>query len=280
MTLFSFGCFAVLALLWKSDPKTTTSLPYDLNQPSGSYQLPEVLNELSGISYLGAQTVACIQDEKGIVYFYDLESQKIIRKLKFEKKGDYEDLCIVNDDLYILKSNGDLFRIKNYESADFKVKKYETRLSTKNDTEGLCYDIGNDRLLILCKEKAGVKEKIKNKKAIYSFPLDDKKVNKLPLHTIDTKDVADYFDKKHSKTHYKPAAIAIHPLSGELYIIDSVENSLSLLSQDGELLAVHKLPETLLPQPEGISFDENGNLYISSEASETTMAVIHFFKQL
>ncbi len=278
VTILSIGCFAALAILWKKE-NTQTPLKYNLNNPIHKYDLPQTLNEISGIKFINAETLACIQDEKGIVYFYNLSSESITQELKFEKKGDYEDLCLVKDDLYILRSDGDLFRIKDYQSADYKVKKYDTRLSTKNDTEGLCYDTKNDRLLILCKEKAGIKKKIKNKKAIYAFGLDDKKVKKKPEFTIKTEAVADLLDKKHSKVNYKPAAIAIHPTNGMFYIIDSVEKTLTLLSTEGELISVHNLNIPELPQPEGLAFDTHGNMYIASEASASSHAFIYSFKQ-
>ncbi len=278
VTLFSIGCFATLAMLWKNEDPNKP-LKYNLNSPLHKYQLPKTLNEISGIKFINAQTLACIQDEKGVVYFYDLSSKSITQELKFEKKGDYEDLCLVDNDLYILRSDGDLFRIKNYQTDDFKVKKYDTRLSTKNDTEGLCYDNKNNRLLILCKEKAGIKKKIKNKKAIYAFELDDKKVKKKPVFTIETEVVADLLDKKFSKVNYKPSALAIHPKDGTLYIIDSVEKTLTLLSLKGELISVHHFNISELPQPEGLTFDAQGNMYIASEASESSSAVIYSFKQ-
>lgn len=278
VTLLSIGCFMTLAMLWEKTPPKTP-LQYNLTKPWHKYELPQTLNEVSGIKFIKARTLACIQDEKGIVYFYKLSSKRITQELKFEKKGDYEDLCLVEDDLYILRSDGNLFRIKNYQSSDFKVKKYETRLSEKNDTEGLCYDEKNDRLLILCKEKAGVKKKLKDQKAIYAFQLADKKVKKKPVFTIETEAVADLLDKKHSKVDYKPAGLAIHPNDGTLYIIDSVEKTLTILSTAGELISVHHLNIPQLPQPEGIAFDKRGNLYIASEASESSHAFIYSFKQ-
>lgn len=248
---------------------------YNFSQPTVTYQLPKALKEISGITFYDTtQTLACVQDEKGSIYFYSLKDEKIIKKEKFESKGDYEDIAFANDKYYILRSDGDLFRIKYKKDGTQKVKKYETRLKQENDTEGLCYDQENNRLIVLCKEKGGKKLSKDKKKAVYIFSLKKKEVEKEPLFVIERKDVKEMLGEE--KVKFKPAAIAIHPITKEFYVIDSVGGILLVLTSSGKIREATRLNAKLFPQPEGITFDSIGNLFISNEGKNGPGTILKF----
>ena len=84
-------------------------ISYDLHKPSQRWKLPKELEEISGLSFFAKNQLACIQDEDGIFYVYDLKKQSIVRKDQFGKKGDYEAVEVVEDTAYVLESNGDIF---------------------------------------------------------------------------------------------------------------------------------------------------------------------------
>ena len=46
---------------------------YNLSEFNEKYVLEKELREISGLSYYGKNQLACIQDEKGEVYIYDLK---------------------------------------------------------------------------------------------------------------------------------------------------------------------------------------------------------------
>ncbi len=52
---------------------------YDLTSPDADYELPDILREISGISWYGNNKIACIQDEQAVIYIFD------------EKKGEISD---------------------------------------------------------------------------------------------------------------------------------------------------------------------------------------------
>ncbi len=88
------------------------------------YILPGVLNEISGIVHNQNGILYCINDEDGIVFLYDVVKEEIVKKINFGKNGDYEDIAIVESQLYVLKSNGTIYRIDNYdETNEIKSKK-------------------------------------------------------------------------------------------------------------------------------------------------------------
>ena len=168
--------------------KDSYRFPYELNEAKEEFNLEEALVEISGLSYLNNTTLLAVQDEKGIIYHISLKNGKIKEKVKFDKSGDFEGIELVNNDVWTLESNGDLFRI----NQKGKVKKYDTFLKSANDTEGLGYDPINDQLLIACKGLALKDKKNKHLKSIYAFDLKSKKLLKEPKLLIHLDSIAQY----------------------------------------------------------------------------------------
>lgn len=48
-----------------------------------TFELPESLKEVSGISHIDDSKLACIQDEKGSIYIYDLNLESVTREIQF-----------------------------------------------------------------------------------------------------------------------------------------------------------------------------------------------------
>jgi uncharacterized protein YjiK len=74
--------------------------------------------------------------------------------------------------------------------------------------------------------------------------------------------------RERKKKKLKPSGLAIHPRTGNLYVIASVGKMLLVLSPEGRLLHAERLDKDLFEQPEGIAFDLQGNLYIASEGED------------
>lgn len=259
--------------------------PYNLNKADQKIILPNNLREISGLSYYNDNQLAVVQDEKGIIFIIDTNKEDIIQEIKFENKGDFEAIEWVDEKFWILKSKGDLYSVKYDISGDLKVKKYKTHLSSKNNTEGLAYDSLKNRLLITCKSSPNIKEsELKQKKAIYSFDLKTKKLSDKPIYLIDIKRIDSllnlskfekiwaYIVRSLNSTAgdflFKPSAIAIHPLTSQLYILSAKPGMILVLSRDGDLINLALLPKKVFNQAEGICFDPLGNLYVSNEGGK------------
>src|SRR6185503_8042893 len=50
---------------------------YDLTKPDNTLTLPDTLREVSGLTHIDASTIACIQDENGILFIYDVINNRI-----------------------------------------------------------------------------------------------------------------------------------------------------------------------------------------------------------
>ena len=78
------------------------------------------------------------------------------------------------------------------------------------------------------------------------------------------------------KKTFAPSGIAVHPISGEIFVISSQGKKLLILSPEGEKNTLIELdPETFV-QPEGICFTPNGDLYISSEGTDANGYILKF----
>ena len=273
--------FVLLGISWSyfSLGDSSSTIPmneqYNFDKPSQIFELPKSLNEISGITFYDESTLACVQDEKGRIYFFDIHKKELVRELKFQKKGDYEDISFAKGKLYVLRSDGDIYKVKRLDEEEPKVKKYETNLKSENDTEGLCFDEKNEQLLVLCKERAG-EHLNKHIRAIYAFGLENKKSSNTPIIKLNIKDILSQSGNK----KFKPSAIAIHPITKTIYIVDSVGKVLVELSREGQVLSIQILAKRLFAQPEGMAFDEDGNLFISSEKGDAEQAQIVSFEYL
>lgn len=233
--------------------------PYNLESPIEVAKLDNDLEEISGIAYSPEGQLACVQDEEGKLYWVAAASGDIQRVEKFAKDGDYEDLAFVGNDIFVLRSDGRLYHVPPpYTDAE----KIDTELSTKNDTEGLCYLKESHQLLIACKAKAGLDEKLSGKRAIYAFDIAKKQLSSQPYLLIDLDRLSALAGRE---VPFEPSGIAQHPMSNNFYIISSVGKLLIVLNQEGEIIHLQSLDRKGFKQPEGICFAPNGMLYISNE---------------
>ena len=100
-----------------TEKKEVIGQDYDLENPD-KFNMPESLFEISGITLLDGKsdTIYAVQDEEGKVFRLAWDVAKQVHT-KFSKKGDYEDIAILNSQVYILKSNGSLYSYPLSESA-------------------------------------------------------------------------------------------------------------------------------------------------------------------
>ena len=75
---------------------------------------------------------------------------------------------------------------------------------------------------------------------------------------------------------FKPSGIAIHPNSRDVYVISSAAKCLIVLNDKGDLKSAHHLPRSIFRQPEGITFDDDLNLYISNEGQDKKANLLKF----
>jgi DNA-binding beta-propeller fold protein YncE len=279
--LLSFGC---------NDPaaKTTTAAPfagsaaagsaapttrlarstYDFSQPAATYPMPAELTEISGIALAGPDRLAGIEDESGTLYFYNLRTQRVDSTVKFAPKGDYEDVAGQGNAWLILRSDGTIFRRTATETTT-----HATGLTAANEPEGLAYDAASGQLLVACKSEAGAGLDA-TKRAVYRLNPQTYRIEPKPAYVLEVPAIlaADPGQQKGKKgpkvSQFAPSAVAIHPRTGHVFVLSARGNGLVELDKKGKVVAVQTLPAKLFPQPEGLTFAPNGDLFVSSEAGK------------
>jgi len=258
--------------------------PYTLHSPQEVFKMPNKLEEISGLCVTpDGKHLLAIQDEEGEIFKISLSSGKVEEEIDFGKDGDYEGIAIRGTTTYITKSNGTIYEVTNTGKKSQETNTFKTSLKGKNDVEGLCYQAATNSLLIACKGLPTMGETTEEaaiRKSIYRFDLSTKKLIEKPVYQIKLKDVQKFLNSSayhpnmekfrsylddNKRFKFSPSGIAIHPQTGNLYILSSSKKMLLLLNPKGEIIYLAKLDKKIHRQPEGIAFSEDGTLYISNE---------------
>lgn len=267
-----------------------SSIGYDLSKPDKTIILPHVLREISGLVVLDSSSVACIQDEKGIVFLFDLKTEQVTKEIYFNPDGDFEGICKVDQTLYVLKSNGVLFKIVNYETSSF-AKKIDLSSVREYNNEGLCYDKDNNRLLIAPKGKSGKDSGFRKNLMIYAYDLASGKQDTEAAYDIKVEELQDLIPEDNivkvkkgkkkkksplSEKSISPSEIAINPVTGKLFILSAQDHMLFVVDSDSRVEYAEKLDPMILNQPEGLTFFDNGDMLISNESGNKYPTILRF----
>ena len=226
--------------------------------------LPRVLEEVSGISYLDEERVACIQDEVGDLFIYNLVSERIENRINFADNDDFEGIATIKNKAYILRSDGNLFKIDDITVKNPKIEHFENDLSYKYDFEGLCYDKKNNRLLIAAKSY-GPDSDLRFK-PVFEFDLKTNTLTKQPVFELSYDNpVFEGLESAGQARVFRTSEINIHPKTGEIYMLDGVIGKLLILDKNWNAKDLYIFNPDDFPQPEGLTFSPNGKMLISNE---------------
>ena len=291
--LVSFVTLAVITiaavtyglLTWREVPETGSypvaidaKIPYRIEKPDEIISLPGRLTEISGLSYWGNDQLLTVQDEDGKVFVYDSKAKKVVEEFDFGKDRDYEGITHIDSTIYVLERDGDMHKIY-YERGVSKYEsvKIESIFKYDNDTEGICFDPVTKKVLIVPKEEQlGSARDQPHIKAVYSMDINTIEVDEEPLVSINQFQLGEIIYGERKRYELKPSGVAVHPETGEIYVVSSVGKLLVILSRDNTIVQVERLDENIFPQPEGITFNEKGDLFISSEGKGRKPIIARF----
>ena len=253
---------------------------YDMSKPVNKWELPAQLNEISGIVKIDNNHILAIEDLHPTLYTLNLDNGKasIADTISFyetaKDKFDIEDVAVIGNDAYALWSHGSIFKITDWKKGK-QVKEIETGLDKKNNTEGLAYDPVTGNLLIACKNESGLADEKKSARALYELDIKTEKLLEKPFLVIESKDLK---AMSGDKVKFFPSGVAVNPATHDIYVISTKDTKcMAQFSHDGQLKSFTYLDKDLLEQPEGISFDPSGNLYISTEGKHGKPGYIYQF---
>ena len=276
-----------------SDPMSKV-FPYDLNNPSATFELDASLREISGLTTTPkADLLAAVQDEKGQLFYINKKTGQTTPSVIFAEDGDFEGIEFVSDTLWVVKSKGRLYKLWNLDKTPYDMATFKVESLKKANIEGLGYDAKNNRLLLAQK---GDKSDAATSRSIFAFDLKNQTPSVSKVFDIGLSDFAAFLADKKEKRYrhltedyiekpvptgveFGPSGVAVHPLSGNIFVLSSINKVLIVLSSEGKILEMVKLDKNRFPQPEGLCFDADGTMYLSSEAKDDPKGKVFVFKQ-
>lgn len=249
---------------------------YNLTKPE-KVILKESLLEISGLALHNgvADTFFAINDEDGKLFYFTRE-HLLPGHVKFGKSGDYEDVVISKGKVIVLKSNGKLYTFPYdlYKEKAIDTITKEIDIFSKGEYEGLAAD-SSGRLYVMCKSCKEDDDQTQHT-TIYTLMPDTKNDTYIPDSNIwlNVQEITKLAGK--SKVRFAPSALAQHPKTKQWFILSSVNKLLVITDAQFNVKEVYALKPNLFRQPEGIAFDNDGNLYITNEAKDENADLLIF----
>lgn len=251
---------------------------FDLSEPSLILSLPYELREVSGLTNYSYHEVACIQDDAGVIYIYDLNTKSISKTLTFNKSGSFDGLSFVDSSFYLLNSDATL---TNLYFNDTLIQENVRRFKVPTwENEGLCYDAKDHRLLVAPKSKIHIGPAYASMRGIYSVDIMSGKLNQSPIFEIDVNEIRNYAINQNiplpkrpgsfvddSTSYYLdfiPSSIAVHPKTNEIYVISSIDRTLTVFDKTGSIQNFVTLDPSIFSKPEEITFLPDGDLIVTN----------------
>ena len=230
--------------------------------------MPPQLREISGLVLTSRGTVLTHDDNAGRVSEIDPKTGILLKSFSLlgNQKEDFEAITIAGNDIYLMASDGKLFRFR--EGADGQQVQFimfDTRLGKKCEFESLAYESDSSRLVMVCKrilDKQSPQDLV-----IYRMPLPLDRATfsilQVPLHEV---------IGSNKWKNFRPSDITIDPFTRNYVIIASHEKGLLVLTPDGDVVRSEPLPGEH-NQPEGVAITRDSILLISDEANVKPAAI-------
>ena len=272
--LYFYGIFLVSIISCKPKKFIYKSPPHYNFSESLPIKLDLKIKEISGVVWDNHKDeFIAHNDESGTIFYLDKNNGGIIREFQFSpSKGDYEDIAIAGNDVFVLRSDGMLYRIVTDSSGrqkSFDLGKLQ--LSGKDDFETLYYDADRRALILICKNCSSDDKKVVS---AYAYYPDSIGFVKKPLYSIDVAKVKELSPRETSR--FQPSAARIHPVLKKLFILSSASNQLVIADPNGNVEGVYMLAQKSFPQAEGLTFKTNGEMFIANEAVSSKAELLKF----
>jgi uncharacterized protein YjiK len=240
---------------------------HSTSMPVAQWIMPPQLREISGLALTSRGTVLTHDDNAGRVYEIDPKTGILLKgfSLVGNQKEDFEAIAIAGDDIYLMASDGKLFRFR--EGADGQQVQFilfDTGLKKDCEFEGLTYESDSTRLLMVCKR---IHDKDTHEVRIYRMPLPLNRATfselRIPLEEV---------VGSNKWKNFRPSDIAIDPFTKNYVIIASHEKGLLVVTPDGDVVRSEPLPGDHR-QAEGVAITRDSILVVSDEANVLPAAI-------
>ena len=137
--LFSVLCGCVVLFGCRQKTRVLSSPPHYNFAEVYTDKLDLKLQEISGLTWdPNLNLFYAVNDEQGKLFTLDKESKVISGEFGFGDNGDYEDVAILNDIPYILRSDGTVFKfMRDNEGKSYSINMGKLPLAGSNDFESM-----------------------------------------------------------------------------------------------------------------------------------------------
>ena len=237
--------------------------------PVAEWIMPPELREISGLALTTRGTVLTHDDNIGRVYEINPKTGILLKgfSLAGGVRGDFEAITIAGTDIYLLRSNGKIYKFKEgADASQVPYTFYDTGLGKECEFESMAYEADSSRLLLACKkflQKPAPKELL-----IYRVPLPLGDRSAITAMQVAMKDVVGSNKWK----NFHPSDMNIDPITKNYVIISSNQKGLVVITPDGEVVRSEPLPGDHR-QPEGVAITRDSLLIVSDEANVKPPAI-------
>jgi uncharacterized protein YjiK len=237
--------------------------------PVAQWIMPPELREISGLALTTRGTVLTHDDNVARVYEIDPKTGILIKGFSLEGgvRGDFEAITIAGTDVYLLRSNGKIYKFKEgADASQVPYSMYDTGLGKQCEFESMAYEADSSRLVLACKkflDKKAPKEVL-----IFHVPLPLGDPSAITELQIPIKDVIG----KNTWKNFHPSDINIDPITKNYVMVASKEKGLIVVTPDGDVVRSEPLPGDHR-QPEGVAITPDNLLLVSDEANVKPPAI-------
>jgi uncharacterized protein YjiK len=239
--------------------------------------LPPSLNEVSGLVISSDGKLLAHSDETGIIAEIDYRSGVLIKEFVVGGRSaaiDFEGITLVNDALYMIASDGNLYEFREGDPGDrVSFVLHETGLTEQCEFEGVAYDPKIESLLMLCKNIRN--EELRDSLVIFlrKFSGTSSGAATVSRLTVPVSAIAPRVEAE----KFNPSDITVDPVSGNYVIVAAQERALVEITPRGEVVFVRRIPD-VHEQAEGVAVTKDGIIIIGDEAVTKPAAITLYRK--
>jgi hypothetical protein len=232
------------------------------------------VNAFTDFVIMDSTHLICLDDQIGGVLVYDMVSNKSQGYLPTGIDSKITEVTKIDSTIILVDDRMDLhFLLPPYDSTSITTESLREKSWISS---GMCLHEQTKRLFFVA--KSDIENEVQNH-LIYTFNLNQRKLSERPLFEIKPEDIelfaisnnitlpSNRLDENGDTVDvfsFKPDVIAVHPKTNEIYVLSTIDRSLAVYNQFGQVVNFTILNEELFSQPKAMTFFPNGDLLLTN----------------